>query len=293
MKDFTTVSTDPPLRQCSKCKEWFPSTLDYFCKNASRPSGLRTSCKKCDALQREAKRDEKNEKSRKRYEENKDRINEKHREYYRSNPQKQTERHKKYSATNKEKLAKKSKKFYEANKDKIREQQHARYEANKERIAEYHHNHYKATQGASQKKYGAANRDKNRERGKKYKAANPEKGRASMHRRHARKRALPDTLTSAQWENALSYWHGGCAYCGRPAGLFHVIAMDHFIPLSSSDCPGTVVHNCLPACHYIDGCNSSKGKKDPYAWIYSKFGKPKAAKILKRIKEYFEWAKNQ
>lgn len=124
---------------------------------------------------------------------------------------------------------------------------------------------------------------------------NPEAYRASMHRRLARQHGLPDTLTTQDWQRALDYFHGCCAVCGRQLqDLFgtHTVAADHWIPLSSPNCPGTVVTNIIPLCHQLGGCNNSKGNKDPLRWLEQRFGKRKAKQILKRIEEYFEWVTN-
>lgn len=308
MQDHTTNPQDVPTRQCPQCRKLLSLTSEYFTKDAGTILGFRYACKECDkktrALNREKRaeyyqkyskenKDKIREKHRKYYAENKDKISEKIKKYYEENPDKNKERHKKYIASHADHRRDYEKKYRANNREKLRASGREHYEANKKRIAGYHKEHYKATNGASQKKYSAANKEKNRERNKKYTAANPEKGRVNVERRLARKRALPDTLTNAQWTSALDYWGGCCVYCGRPAGLFHAIAMDHFIPLSSLDCPGTIALNCLPACHYIDGCNSSKGSKDPYLWLDQKFGEREAKKILKKIDDYFEWVKGQ
>lgn len=113
----------------------------------------------------------------------------------------------------------------------------------------------------------------------------------SVRRRRARKHALPDNFTTADWEHCLDYWNGRCVYCGQSAGLWHVIAADHFIPLVNPDCPGTVPSNIVPACHTLKngegGCNNSKQGRNPEIWLVEKFGKRKANQILYRIREYF------
>jgi bacterioferritin-associated ferredoxin len=117
------------------------------------------------------------------------------------------------------------------------------------------------------------------------------KNKLAMQRRKARCLCLPDTLTEKNWDHALEYFHGCCAVCGRQLNdLFgeHTAAMDHWIPLSSPDCPGTVTTNIIPLCHGIDGCNQSKGAREPLAWLKWKFGKRKAKQILKRIQAYFD-----
>src|SRR5260221_119478 len=71
-----------------------------------------------------------------------------------------------------------------------------------------------------------------------------------------RKRELPNVFTSQDWRNALEYWGHRCAVCERPRGLWHTLSQDHWIPLSSPDCPGTDPTNILPLCCGTDGCNN-------------------------------------
>lgn len=115
--------------------------------------------------------------------------------------------------------------------------------------------------------------------------------RLHVRRRRARKRDLPDTLTPEQWQQALDYFGGCCAVCGRSPGLWHTIAADHWIPLSKGG--GTTADNIVPLCHGQGGCNNSKHSKDAYAWLLSIFGKRKAKKALTRIEAYFEWMKQR
>lgn len=156
--------------------------------------------------------------------------------------------------------------------------------------------------------YRAAHREKARETSRKWRNVNPEweksngrrwrknnpdRVRILGHRRLARKRNLPHAMTDEQWQRAVEYFGYSCAVCGRPRGLWHTLAMDHWTPLTSPDCPGTVVSNCLPLCHGEAGCNNSKSNRDPAEWLNRKFGKRKAAQVLKRINAYFEWVKEQ
>lgn len=117
---------------------------------------------------------------------------------------------------------------------------------------------------------------------------NPEQHRANKHRRRARKRSLPNTITAADIQYALNYFKGCCAICGRPLnGLWHTGALDHWIPLASPDCPGSIATNELPLCQGLDGCNNEKNDKYPTEWLIEKYGNRKANVILKRIKTYF------
>lgn len=108
----------------------------------------------------------------------------------------------------------------------------------------------------------------------------------------ARKRRLPNTFTAQDRRRALDYWHGRCAVCGRPPGLWHTIATDHWIPLSSAACPGTVRTNMVPLCHGTDGCNNQKYAKMPEVWLHEKLGKHRAKRKLEEIEYFFRWMEN-
>lgn len=140
---------------------------------------------------------------------------------------------------------------------------------------------------SSRKKYQADSqyRDRVRDRGRRWRANNPEKVKVIMQRRLARERSLPDTLTAEQWQSCLDYFHHCCAYCGSQQDFWNVIEAEHYIPLSSHDCPGTVATNIVPSCR---ACNASKHKSDPVKWIIRKFGKRHGNQILRRIQDFFD-----
>jgi hypothetical protein len=109
-------------------------------------------------------------------------------------------------------------------------------------------------------------------------------------------RHLPNTLTIEQWQRALDYFHGYCAVCERPLkDLFgtHTAAQDHWIPVTSPNCPGTIATNTVPLCHGEGGCNNSKLNIPAEEWLTRKFGATKAAKIIARIEAYFKWVREQ
>lgn len=63
---------------------------------------------------------------------------------------------------------------------------------------------------------------------------------------------------------------------------------------------GTVATNMLPMCHSIKdsplndiGCNNSKWKHDPIEWVTRKYDDIEAARIITRIKTYFQWVQEQ
>jgi hypothetical protein len=146
---------------------------------------------------------------------------------------------------------------------------------------------YRAKSGERTKRWYRRNPDKTKAIARSYRKRHPAKMRNYASRRRATKAQLPSDFTPKDWQNALNYFGGCCAACGRPPGLMHTIAMDHFIPMTDPNCPGHVVSNIIPLCHGLGGCNNSKSNKDPETWILSHFGKRKGRKILKRIADYF------
>jgi 5-methylcytosine-specific restriction endonuclease McrA len=96
---------------------------------------------------------------------------------------------------------------------------------------------------------------------------------------------LPNTFTKQDWQRCLEWWNYSCAFCGKQRDFWNTIEVEHFIAISSPECPGTVVGNMLPACK---SCNSSKSDRDAEIWLIGKFGKKRATEIVRRINEYFE-----
>jgi 5-methylcytosine-specific restriction endonuclease McrA len=138
------------------------------------------------------------------------------------------------------------------------------------------------------KAYRASHRKEKSASHKAWKAANPEKVKVNHHRYRASKRNLPNSFTAADWTIALDYFGHSCAACRQ--GLMFLSHGDHWIPLSSSDCPGTVPHNMVPLC---STCNTSKQDKVPADWLIERFGKRKGTAILRRIEAFLESRKTE
>ncbi len=77
--------------------------------------------------------------------------------------------------------------------------------------------------------------------------------RASSQRRRARKAAVENTLTAAQWTAILETSKGRCHYCKKKTAR---MTMDHVIPLSLGG--AHAAYNIVAACGH---CNKSKGAK--------------------------------
>lgn len=117
----------------------------------------------------------------------------------------------------------------------------------------------------------------------------PEQVRVIKRKYDSRIKHLKRDFTAKDWLRALEYFKGCCAVCGRPQGLWHKLAMDHWIPVARD---GTYTSdNIVPLCHGIGGCNNSKGDKNAYEWLVEQFGTRKANQIQKRIQAYFNYIK--
>lgn len=139
-----------------------------------------------------------------------------------------------------------------------------------------------------------------REGMQRWRASHREIHRLREHERRTRVRELPFDFDESQWQRTLEYFNHACAYCGRSADLWTVLAIDHYIPLTSGDCTGTIPTNLVPACHAKKGspdgqtgCNQSKNNRDPIEWAITRFGNRKSKVIISKIATYFDWVVNQ
>lgn len=109
--------------------------------------------------------------------------------------------------------------------------------------------------------------------------------------RRSRKQSLPTTLTVEQFNIALEYFNGCCAYCGKTPSLFdryYLLHADHFVPVAKGG--GYTPDNIIPACQ---NCNLSKHDFIAHEWLIKRFGEHRAAKIENRIMIYFDWVKER
>lgn len=164
-----------------------------------------------------------------------------------------------------------------------------------ESSANYYYEHpQKAKQ--SRALYRENNPEKRKQMNKRWAENNPEKRRLNTIRYRTRKRNLKHSFTETDWIRALDYFNHCCAICGRQLNnLFgnFTVAKDHWIPMDSPNCPGTIPTNIVPLCHQENGCNNKKKNYEPTEWLEREFGKQKAAQINRRIQTYFEWVREQ
>lgn len=261
-----THDSTTPLKRCTSCGEAKP--LDQFSRDKKRSDGLQCQCKACNAAYRNA---------------NKDRINERGRKYYAENRETIVERARTWHLNNREYANEQSRIRYGDDRDRVLRRVKAYRIHHKDKIKSYRTANKDAIR-ARETKYRERYRDKRLAYSRSSQAKHSRL--ATKHRRRARTQELPSVFTGADWQTAVDYFGGCCAVCGRPPGLWHTLAADHWIPLASPDCPGTVPWNIVPLCHGVDGCNNSKGSALPSDWLTGRFGKRKGQLILRRITSF-------
>jgi hypothetical protein len=260
-----------PQKHCSVGNHDLPATSEYFVKSKRGKYGLKHCCKVCDKVIKA--------------------------KYYQDNKEREQLKHKQYYQGHKEEHRIRTKRYNEKNADKIRVQRHEHYLDNIETLlaassARYYANHEAELE--RRRDWRKKNRARLSIKHKKYYGRYPESRRAIKLRRRAREKGLPDNFTKNDWQLAVDYFYGCCAICGRQLNDLlstHKAYADHWIPLKNPNCPGTIPTNIVPLCGGNDGCNSSKGSKDPVVWLTDRYGKRKANTILKRIQEYFDTLK--
>ena len=268
------------LKRCSKCGEEKPATAEYFYKVKDSKDGLIRECKICRKEYKKQYRQEnadkikennkqyytENEDKMKQYrEENADKRSEYRKQYYKEHAEREKECAKQYREENADKVKGWWAKYYIENEDERKEYNKQYRKENIDKIREQHKE--------SNKQYYIENEDKIKEYKKQYRQENTSEieeymkqyrkgNRLTLNRNNhiyrARKKALPATLTTQQWQQIKKSFDNRCAYCGKKKKL----AQEHFIPLSKGG--GYTHNNIIPACK---SCNSSKGAKDFFDWF--------------------------
>lgn len=240
--------TTIPMKRCTKCGEEFPATTEYFHKEKLGKYGLRADCKWCKNAKKRAARLDPIKG---------DEIRRYMREYWQI-PENKAKK-KAYDQSRYHRPEVKARAAQNAHKWRQRP-------GVKEHLKEYFSEWKQRVDfGPLNVVYGA--------------------------KRKARKRGLCDDFTPAQRQFAIEYFNNCCAVCGRQFfDLFgeRQLALDHWIPITSKECPGTTASNMVPLCHGTGGCNNSKRNTDPQEWLIRRFGKRKSSQILERINSYFD-----
>jgi len=234
-------------RRCSKCKQEFPATAEWFYRNKS--TGLDKQCKACRKVNQH------------RYTEtHKDRVKASKKAWFDKNPE--YKHH-----------------HYEQHREQYGAANKMRYRRHKAESALYHKKRYQDNRDVF--------RERSRESyiRRRDKGTIQLNQKIAVERRRAKKLETVVDFTKDDWLFALDYWRNRCAICGRTIGFWHTLALDHWIPVC--DGGNTVPGNIVPLCHGIDGCNNSKGKKNAMGWLVEEYGKRVALKKQSSILEFF------
>ena len=285
-----------PMKTCTKCGQAFPATTEYFYPQKAGKDELISWCKECSAEKarqyNKANREKIAERGRQYREANRERVAEQKHQYYIANLEQIAERHRQYYIANLEKFAESGRQWREDNPEYYAEYSRQYREANHETLAEkgrQYREDNREKEAERRRQYRLKNPAKLAEKGRQYRLKNPEETRNYVLRYRARKRNLPDTLTTEQWLQCLDYFNYCCPVCdSQLRDLFGDIEphRDHWIPITheGDDNPGTVATNIVCLCNT---CNKSKQAKLPDVWLKQKFGTRKANEILARIEAYF------
>lgn len=344
---FISQETQPieNFKQCKTCQQLKP--LIEFHRNHLTKDKHASSCKPCAKIYNDhyhaINREEENAKKREKHALNKDIDNARSKRWYEGNRDRMSKHIHQQRVLNHDKVIAQEKKSRDKNRIKIRERQKQQRIARKEdAIARQErnatlpkfcpqchetkrHDDFYKDNGTSDG-YAAYCKTCQKEKGRQYYQENQDaviqktKEYATMHReklrpyfrltatrRRARMRGLPDTFTLQDQEFCARYWDYACAVCRRQNGLWYTVVFDHWEPIKSPTCPGTIAGNILPLCHGKKGkplgmekcCNQVKQAKDPVLWInayfITKYGPkrgPRRAKAkLKEITTFFEKAR--
>lgn len=265
-----------PTKTCSQCKQELPATSKHFHRDKRNRDGFCGRCKDCISNYQRAYYKGNRESRLQYYYDNRERINEKSRQWKQINKDRVKAYQQKWRAENREQIAEQRRSYRRRNKKAIARYQKKWYTKNRTHV----------------KQYWQENKTRFSKLAKLWRKNNPCKEKAKNQRYRARKRNLPDTFTSDQWLICLEYHNFCCAVCGNQLrDLFGEIEphADHWIPIASNECLGTVIDNMICLCNK---CNQSKGAKMPDEWLIEQYGKRKAQTILNRVHAYFEWALN-
>lgn len=274
-----------PLKLCSKCKEQFPQTPDYFhrcpankdglsyvckgCKHGNGwketlPNGMRR-CKKCrnifpdnadhfahrgEVLRNVCRECYKTQRA-KHHTETRDEQSQKQKARYRANPEPYKARSKRTYHNTPDRSKAYSKKW-------IAEHPEAR-----KAITHRHYIKHKVKKAANGAIYSAAYPERRREQSRRRRAENPEKSRLYVWTRLARLAGAEGSHTVAEKAELYELQDGRCGYCGIPVsrkikGDAH---LDHMVPITRGG--SNYIENLLYACGF---CNRSKHNRTIQEW---------------------------
>lgn len=108
------------------------------------------------------------------------------------------------------------------------------------------------------------------------------KAKAKDHRKRSNRRGKPAAFSARDWLRIVYAFDFRCAYCKRSfyRKRGRGLTLEHIVPLSDPDSPGTVKANVICACQ---DCNEAKHEQDIVTFVYSQQPPEQAAATLARI----------
>lgn len=275
------------MKQCSKCNQFFPATLDYFGKHYTNKDKLRTACKICRRVESKAYHDVHAEQRKQRYQEHREEVNEKSKQYRQTHKDEIKKQRRQYRQDNRKQIREKGRHYRQQYREEVLNRRKRHYQEHREqnikRMRAYRSAHIERLR-ESGRQYHASHREHGNKRRRDYYKKNceqlrekqrayhtTERGRithrAAWQRREARKRAIEGTLTSQQIQAKLKAQKYACYYCStkfertNDTYIFH---LEHTIPLSRPEhTPRHDMNYVVLAC---PTCNLKKHNKLPHEW---------------------------
>lgn len=255
-------------KKCSKCNQWNP--LDRFHRKKKCIGGVRSECMSCTSEYKQSNKERtaeyhkewySNNKKWKQnyYQDNKERIFNLGRQWRAKNIERVRQNQRKYNSKNRYKI----KAYYTKNAESINKRKREYYQNNKEKFKSYNLAWRKNNYDKVRKqhiKYVAENKEKIKAKLKSYwkRKENLEKANINYHKRLARKKKLPDSLTLRQKEIIAGVFNNSCVLTGSKD-----FQWDHVIPLSIGH-GGTIFENMIPL---RSDLNMSKGNMNIFGWF--------------------------
>lgn len=231
---------------CTKCKQEFPATSEWFTKDKSNKTGLGARCLACTRMLSNKYHAEHPELSKAWRLKNQSIIKQKKHLDYLKNIDKHKERCSRYFQEHREQFRLANALWIKNNPEKVIQMSHMFYERHKE-------------------KHKALTR--------KWKQNHKTERNVAWQLRRSKKLSLPHTLTTQQWELIKTAFDNKCCYCGKQVE----VTQDHFVPVSQN---GEYTHNnIVPACL---SCNTSKNNKSFFDWYptYRHYSKKREKAVL-------------
>ncbi len=238
-----TIPQDTPQKQCSKCKQFFPATTEFFNKHSR--GGLQPRCKPCRKEDRKIYNDAHVEENRQYQQEHQEAARIRSRRFSERHQEEEYIRKKRYSETHREQERMRGRRHYEENREQERIRKRRYVEKNREK------------EQARQRRYYKTHLEKERAR-----------GRVNAQKRHAHQKNLEGQLSVQQIQSKLKAQKYQCYYCfhkfEQGPDRMYIYHLDHVIPISRPEfAPRHDASYIVLACPH---CNLSKHDRLPHEW---------------------------